>query len=108
MSFDKLSGKGESMRECPKCGHVRRQEDDGFVPAEECPKCGVIYSRARPDVSLQPYSNRPAGKGIGETIKFVLLIALVLIGFYLWTHYYGSSAEGKSTFGLEFLMVPRG
>ena len=31
------------MRECPKCGYLRKPEDNEFYGPDECPKCGTIY-----------------------------------------------------------------
>jgi predicted nucleic acid-binding Zn-ribbon protein len=31
------------MRECPKCGYLRKPEDNEFYDLDECPKCGTIY-----------------------------------------------------------------
>jgi hypothetical protein len=31
------------MRECPKCGYLRKPEDNEFYGQDECPKCGTIY-----------------------------------------------------------------
>jgi predicted nucleic acid-binding Zn-ribbon protein len=31
------------MRQCPKCGYLRKPEDNEFSGPDECPKCGTIY-----------------------------------------------------------------
>ena len=31
------------MRQCPKCGYLRKPEDNEFHGPDECPKCGTIY-----------------------------------------------------------------
>lgn len=31
------------MRQCPKCGYLRKPEDSEFYGPDECPKCGTIY-----------------------------------------------------------------
>lgn len=40
------------MTKCPKCGYVRKPEDQ--APDYECPKCGVIYAKYRPEQELPP------------------------------------------------------
>jgi len=31
------------MRQCPKCGYLRKPEDNEFHGPDECPECGTIY-----------------------------------------------------------------
>jgi predicted nucleic acid-binding Zn-ribbon protein len=31
------------MRQCPKCGYLRKPEDNEFYGPDECPKCGTVY-----------------------------------------------------------------
>lgn len=30
---------------CPKCGHVRSDNDDPLIPDWKCPSCGLIYTK---------------------------------------------------------------
>lgn len=60
------------MATCPKCGHVRQNIDNEFVPPTECPKCGVIYEKyteiqrrlekERESTELQERSQRQVGQ----------------------------------------------
>jgi predicted RNA-binding Zn-ribbon protein involved in translation (DUF1610 family) len=68
---------------CPKCGHERRQEDNG--PEHECPRCGVIYDKFR-SAQTRPAGIPPrkevstkSGMALPLWAKKAIPIALVLV-----------------------------
>ena len=49
------------MRECPRCGYVRRPLDDEFTnaPANACPRCFTPYEKDPSDEAAHPAAMSP-------------------------------------------------
>jgi transcription elongation factor Elf1 len=50
-----VTGKGSSIRKCPKCGYERQEKDDQheIIPTTDCPKCGAIYKISEREIEAQ-------------------------------------------------------
>lgn len=90
------------MRTCPKCGYIRKPEDQ--APQYECPACGVIYDRYDPVSTYQRRratilariaAARESGDIPWKPIGWTLCCAL--IAFSLIDHTWGTAAEQRKT-----------
>lgn len=71
--------------QCPKCGYVRRAEDD--APEWQCPACQVVYAKVCTPTKLSPYpppAANPRPTNFQETSGLPLpkiVVTLALIAF---------------------------
>lgn len=46
---------------CPKCGYLKKAQDNQFVPENECPSCGVVFGKIKRDESIHKFDS-PSSK----------------------------------------------
>jgi len=56
------------MRECPKCGYLRKPEDSEFYDPDECPKCGTIYIKYQAYLAQKQAEEEPK-EGPAEDVQ---------------------------------------